>query len=57
MNIYIFFKPYSATSGRTPTGGDVWVLLIKDTRPTDSDIYVCEVNSDPVVRSFHPLKG
>ncbi|XP_055384146.1 Ig-like and fibronectin type-III domain-containing protein 1 isoform X3 [Condylostylus longicornis] len=41
--------------GRTPTGGDVWVLHIKDTKPSDTDVYVCEVNSDPVARSFHPL--
>ncbi|EAA05182.4 AGAP011355-PA [Anopheles gambiae str. PEST] len=43
--------------GRTPLGGDVWVLLIKETRLNDSDVYVCEVNSDPIVRSFHPLTG
>ncbi|XP_052873386.1 Ig-like and fibronectin type-III domain-containing protein 1 [Anopheles cruzii] len=42
-------------AGRTPLGGDVWVLLIKETRLNDSDVYVCEVNSDPIVRSFHPL--
>ncbi|XP_055693632.1 Ig-like and fibronectin type-III domain-containing protein 1 [Lutzomyia longipalpis] len=42
--------------GRTPTGGDVWVLLIRDAKPTDTDVYVCEVNSDPVLRSFHPLR-
>ncbi|XP_021707105.1 Ig-like and fibronectin type-III domain-containing protein 1 [Aedes aegypti] len=42
--------------GRSPLGGDVWVLLIKDARQNDSDVYVCEVNSDPVVRSFHPLR-
>ena len=46
-----------APSGRTPTGGDVWVLLIKDTRPSDTDVYVCEVNSDPIIKSFHPLRG
>ncbi|XP_055528945.1 Ig-like and fibronectin type-III domain-containing protein 1 [Wyeomyia smithii] len=43
-------------NGRTPLGGDVWVLLIKDARLNDTDVYVCEVNSDPVVRSFHPLR-
>ena len=36
--------------------GDVWVLLIKGVKPEDSDVYVCEVNSDPVIRSFHPLR-
>lgn len=46
-----------APKGRTPTGGDVWVLLIRDAKPTDTDVYVCEVNSDPVLRSFHPLRG
>ncbi|XP_046473967.1 Ig-like and fibronectin type-III domain-containing protein 2 isoform X1 [Neodiprion pinetum] len=47
----------SATSGETeiPTGGDVWVLAIKNARPADSGLYVCEVNSDPVLRSFHKL--
>lgn len=38
-----------------PSGGDVWVLVIKTARPTDSGIYVCEVNSNPIVRSFHKL--
>ncbi|XP_039449778.1 Ig-like and fibronectin type-III domain-containing protein 1 isoform X2 [Culex pipiens pallens] len=42
--------------GRTPLGGDVWVLLIKEARLNDTDVYVCEVNSDPVVQSFHPLR-
>lgn len=36
--------------------GDVWVLLIKNVKPEDSDVYVCEVNSEPVIRSFHPLR-
>lgn len=40
-----------------PSGGDVWVLVIKTARPTDSGIYVCEVNSNPIVRSFHKLSG
>lgn len=40
---------------KTGSGGDVWVLLIKDTKPTDTDIYSCEVNSDPVIRSFQSL--
>ncbi|KAL3272723.1 hypothetical protein HHI36_014185 [Cryptolaemus montrouzieri] len=38
-----------------PSGGDVWVLVIKQAKPTDSGIYVCEVNSNPIVRSFHKL--
>ncbi|XKL66935.1 hypothetical protein PGB90_010355 [Kerria lacca] len=36
-------------------GGDVWVLRIKLTKASDSGIYVCEVNSEPIVRSFHKL--
>ncbi|XP_019771440.1 Ig-like and fibronectin type-III domain-containing protein 2 isoform X3 [Dendroctonus ponderosae] len=38
-----------------PSGGDVWVLVIKTAKPNDSGIYVCEVNSNPIVRSFHRL--
>lgn len=37
-------------------GGDVWVLLIREVKPTDTDVYVCEINSDPVIQSFHPLR-
>ncbi|KAF7279649.1 hypothetical protein GWI33_006881 [Rhynchophorus ferrugineus] len=37
------------------SGGDVWVLVIEDVKPMDSGIYVCEVNSNPIVRSFHKL--
>lgn len=38
-------------------GGDVWVLAIKKTKASDTGVYVCEVNSDPIVRSFHKLSG
>ncbi|XP_074034870.1 Ig-like and fibronectin type-III domain-containing protein 2 isoform X1 [Leptinotarsa decemlineata] len=38
-----------------PSGGDVWVLVIENVKPTDSGVYVCEVNSNPTVRSFHKL--
>jgi hypothetical protein len=37
-------------------GGDVWVLLIKNVKPEDSDVYVCEVNSSPKIKSFHSLR-
>ncbi|GJQ83681.1 hypothetical protein Trydic_g14389 [Trypoxylus dichotomus] len=37
------------------SGGDVWVLVIKIVKSSDSGIYVCEVNSNPIVRSFHKL--
>lgn len=47
----------AALRGKSPSGGDVWVLAIKATRPSDTDLYVCEVNSDPPFKSFHPLKG
>lgn len=40
---------------KTGSGGDVWVLLIKNTKSSDSDVYTCEVNSDPVLRSFQSL--
>lgn len=43
--------------GNVRSGGDVWVLSIKNAKPTDSGIYVCEVNSNPIVRSFHKLSG
>ncbi|XP_037031427.1 Ig-like and fibronectin type-III domain-containing protein 2 isoform X3 [Bradysia coprophila] len=46
----------TAPKGKITTGGDVWVLLIKNTRPSDTDVYICEVNSDPIAKSFHPLK-
>ncbi|XP_023310369.1 Ig-like and fibronectin type-III domain-containing protein 1 isoform X2 [Anoplophora glabripennis] len=42
-------------SSELPSGGDVWVLVIKTAKPTDSGVYVCEVNSSPIVRSFHKL--
>ncbi|XP_068081772.1 Ig-like and fibronectin type-III domain-containing protein 2 [Anabrus simplex] len=40
---------------RAMSGGDVWVLVIKEAKPSDSGMYVCEVNSNPIVRSFHKL--
>lgn len=52
---FVFFN--TAPKGKIPVGGDVWVLLIRETKPSDSDLYVCEVNSDPPIKSFHPLKG
>ncbi|XP_021960351.1 Ig-like and fibronectin type-III domain-containing protein 1 [Folsomia candida] len=36
-------------------GGDVWVLAIRDALPSDSGLYICEVNTNPVLRSFHNL--
>ena len=46
------------TSGSyPPPGGEVFVLVIQRVVPADSGEYVCEINSDPVVRSFHELRG
>ena len=40
-----------------PTGGDVYVLSIREATHTDTGLYVCEVNTDPPARSFHKLTG
>uniref|UniRef100_T1HB70 Uncharacterized protein n=1 Tax=Rhodnius prolixus TaxID=13249 RepID=T1HB70_RHOPR len=42
-------------SHTTSPGGDVWVLAIKNVRTNDSGLYSCEVNSSPVVQTFHQL--
>ena len=39
------------------SGGDVWVLVIKNVRASDDGTYTCEVNSQPVLRSFHTVHG
>ena len=36
--------------------GEVYVLLIKNLTLKDAGFYVCEVNSDPPIRSFQQLK-
>ncbi|XP_041982407.1 Ig-like and fibronectin type-III domain-containing protein 1 isoform X2 [Aricia agestis] len=36
-------------------GGDVWALVIKSVKPSDSGLYMCELNTEPPVRSFHRL--
>ncbi|XP_054267567.1 Ig-like and fibronectin type-III domain-containing protein 1 [Macrosteles quadrilineatus] len=36
-------------------GGVVWVLAIKNVKHADSGLYACEVNSNPVVRTYHKL--
>ncbi|XP_037879473.1 Ig-like and fibronectin type-III domain-containing protein 2 [Glossina fuscipes] len=41
--------------GRLESGGEVWVLLIKKLKISDTGSYVCELNSDPVLRSIHIL--
>ncbi|XP_067642607.1 Ig-like and fibronectin type-III domain-containing protein 1 isoform X2 [Eurosta solidaginis] len=37
------------------SGGEVWVLLVKGLTIHDSGSYICELNSDPVLRSIHIL--
>ena len=37
-------------------GGQVYVLVIKNVTMADAGLYICELNSDPVPRSFHELK-
>ncbi|CAH2043160.1 unnamed protein product, partial [Iphiclides podalirius] len=36
-------------------GGDVWALVIKSVKPSDAGLYMCELNTEPPVRSFHRL--
>ena len=36
-------------------GGDVFVLQITNVTHNDTGLYVCEVNTDPPLRSFHRL--
>ena len=36
-------------------GGNVFVLLVRNITVRDSGLYICEVNSNPPVRSFHKL--
>lgn len=36
-------------------GGDVWALVIKNVKPSDAGLYMCELNTEPPVRSFHKL--
>jgi len=38
-------------------GGDVWVLAIKNAQVSDSGLYICETNTEPVYKSFHNLTG
>lgn len=49
---------YTDPKGRNlETGGEVWVLLIKTLKTNDSGAYICELNTDPVLRSIHILTG
>ncbi|CAD7005790.1 unnamed protein product [Ceratitis capitata] len=37
------------------SGGEVWVLLVRRLTTEDSGSYICELNSEPVLRSIHIL--
>ena len=53
------FKSFHLTGEfkRSDRQDDVWVLAIKAVKHSDAGVYVCELNTDPVVRSFHRLEG
>lgn len=55
--LYAIVPAASGDEPKVANGGDVWVLVIRNSKPSDSGIYVCEVNSNPIVRSFHKLSG
>lgn len=57
IKYFSFFTVQEEQGRDVPSGGDVWVLVIHNAKPTDSGIYVCEVNSNPIVHSFHKLSG
>ena len=38
-------------------GGDVYVLTIQATTHKDSGLYICEIDSTPISKSFHKLTG
>jgi Immunoglobulin domain len=46
---------HDENTSRRKAKGDVWVLLIRNVKPNDTGIYTCEVNVNPVIRSFHHL--
>lgn len=37
------------------SGGDVWVLAIKNATVRDAGMYKCEVNTQPPIQTFHRL--
>ncbi|XP_063611681.1 uncharacterized protein LOC134785306, partial [Penaeus indicus] len=36
-------------------GGDVWVLVIKSVQLDDAGVYMCEVNSNPILTSHYVI--
>lgn len=47
---------HDENTSRRKAKGDVWVLLIRNVKANDTGIYTCEVNVNPVIRSFHHLQ-
>lgn len=35
----------------------MWALVIKSVKASDAGLYMCELNTEPPVRSFHRLTG
>lgn len=54
---FAYFTNRPAFSKHPKRDEDVWVLLIKNTRRSDTGLYVCEVNSEPAIKTFHSLAG
>lgn len=57
FSFLVSFLFNSDPNGKIDSGGEVWVLLIKRLKPSDKGSYICELNSDPVLRSIHILDG
>lgn len=52
---YLYARP--AFNKHPKRDEDVWVLFIKNTQLSDTDLYVCELNGEPVLKTFHSLEG
>lgn len=56
-HFFAYFTDRPAFSKHPKRDEDVWVLLIKNARHSDTGLYVCEVNSEPAIKTFHSLAG
>lgn len=56
MNFTIYQLAPNKTE-KVQSSGDVWVLVIRKAKPTDSGLYVCEAGNNDTLRSFHKLIG
>lgn len=54
---YMFVTAPQKNTDKVHSAGDVWVLVLRKVSPSDSGVYLCEVNDEPVVRSYHKLNG